>query len=288
MNVKAASFVLALALTAIACSMTDILPPQTGLGIPAMAHIASITPTFTASPTHTSTPIPPTNTPTPTKTARPTKTPTASVPMARVIREGSVNLRSGPCNHPILTEATPGMEFQVTGRYTSPGGENWWRIQYFARNGMLVEAWIWGYRVEVTGDALVPFVPSQCPPFLTPTPTHAPSDVYVRLYENRAFGGDFLDVSITDCGLVNLDPNGKFNDSISSFELFAPTNVEVVLAEHHYRDDRFPGKIGRWHGNNGSIQVNTSELRALGLQDEISSVIWLVDGQPPERTYCQR
>lgn len=182
------------------------------------------------------------------------------------------------------------MKFQVTGRYTSPGGENWWRIQYSTRTGALVEGWIWGYRAEVISDTLVPFVVEQCPPFPTDTPTTAKTieGPYIRLYEHNAFGGDFLDISLTDCGIVNIAYAGNFNDAISSFVLFAPDNVEVVLAEHQYRDERFPGKIGRWHGNNDRLQVDIAELRALGLQDAISSVTWLVDGQLPERTYCQR
>lgn len=294
MNTKVAFFVLALALAAVACSIRDVLPTQTVLGIPDTAHMVTITPTFTATPTQTATPIPPTETATPTKTPRPTNTPTPLIPTAKVIGEGAVNIRSGPCNHPKLTEATPGMKFPVTGRYTSPGGENWWRIQYSTRTGILVEGWIWGYRVEVTGDTLVPFVVEQCPPFATATPTktstpsHLPGDIYIRLYEHQNFGGDVLDITLTDCGLFNMDPKGNFNDSISSFELFAPANVEVVLAEHHYRGDGFPGKTGRWYGNNGVIQVNISELRSLGLQDAISSLYWYIDGQIPKNTFCWR
>jgi hypothetical protein len=161
------SFVLLLVLTATACTV-----PAQSSSVQQVGGSEGTVLTFNSTSTPTAQPSP-TNTllsPTETRTPRPpTNTPAQSVQTVKVIGEGIVNIRSGPCNHPILTEATPGMEFIVTGRYTSPGEENWWRIQYSTRSGALVEGWIWGKRVEVTSDALVPFVPSQCPPFPTPT-----------------------------------------------------------------------------------------------------------------------
>lgn len=288
MNTKVAFFVLALALAAVACSMTDVLQTQSGVGVPAMAHIATITPTFTATPTQTATPIPPT------ETATPTNTPTPRVAVGEIVADGNVIIREGPCYQTPIANAKPGAKFLVTGWYRAPQGDEWLRIEFRNAKGETKEGWVRADLVKVTNSDLVERAFADCPPTVTPTPTktstpsHLPGDIYIRLYEHQNFGGDVLDITLTDCGLFNMDPKGNFNDSISSFELFAPANVEVVLAEHHYRGDGFPGKTGRWHGNNGVIQVNISELRSLGLQDTISSLYWYIDGQIPKNTFCWR
>ena len=289
MNTKAVSFVLALALATIACSMTDLLPAQkSGLGVPATVRLATLTPTFTASPTQTATPIPPT------ETATPTSTPTARVPMGEIVADSNVIIRTGPCYQTPIANAKPGSKFLVIGWFRSPHGEEWLRIEFRDGKGDIKAGWVRADLIDVTNSDLVPRAFENCPPTVTPTatkttpPPHAPGDIYIRLYEHKNFGGDFLDINLTDCGIVNIGSDGAFNDSISSFELFAPANVEVVLTEHHYRGERFPGNTGRWGGNNGLLQVNASEIRALGLHDKISAVVWLVDGQVSERTYCQR
>ena len=167
MNMKFASFVMTLMLAAMACA----LPGQYQLvrQVPASSDTlgkANSTPTLTAEPSHTptATPPPPTQTATP---RPPTKTPTPIVPMARVTSDGPVNIRSGACYQSVLTTASRGMEFPVTGRYTTASGQVWWRIQLPAGN----VGWIWGALVEVTHDSLIPFVPSECPPFPTATPS---------------------------------------------------------------------------------------------------------------------
>jgi hypothetical protein len=292
MHTKLASFVIALAVVATACtnskqySMVQQVPDGR---IPTL----NSTPTPTAEPSSTNTPteVPPTETPTPrppTATATPSRTPTPRISIAKVIADSNVIIRSGPCYQTPIAQAKPGMEFPVTGWYRSPQGEEWLRIE-FRENNSIREGWVRADLVEVTNSDLVERVFANCP--LTETPI-APktNDSFIRLYKKGAFRGDFLDIKVTDCGVVNINSahNLKFHDSIYSFELFAPTNVEVVLAEHLSFDERFPGKIGRWRGNNDRLQVDIAELRALGLQDEISSVIWLIDGQLSERTYCQR
>lgn len=97
----------------------------------------------------------------------------------------------------------PGMEFSVTGHFRSSGGEDWWRVQIPARNGDLVEGWIWGLRVEVTNDTLVPLVISPCPPFATPTFTatatetlQTPNVTRDRLGPNEQLGLDEVMTSL--------------------------------------------------------------------------------------------
>ena len=170
MNTKLASFVLALALAATAC----MLPGQFGL----VAQVPDISltptqaaPTFTQTakasftPTHTVTAAPPTETDTPLP-----PTPTEVITIARVVGVDIAYVRSGPCNHPRLIDVLPGMEFPVTGQYVSPNQATWWRIQFTSGSGIPEEGWIWGGRVEVTGEMAVPAVVEHCPPFPTDTP----------------------------------------------------------------------------------------------------------------------
>lgn len=171
MNTKVSFFVLTLTLATIACSTpSQLLSISDGSAPESVVPNSTSTSTSTAVPsaTHTNTPVPSTETRTP---RPPTDTPTPLPPQVEVIGEGPLNVRIGPCNQQVLTQATPGMKFKVTGRFTSAAGEEWWRIQYRTRSGArLVEGWIWGVRVEATGVTDVPFVPSQCPPFPTGTP----------------------------------------------------------------------------------------------------------------------
>jgi hypothetical protein len=172
MRTKITSFVLALGLAAMACTITGPASRvQENPTIEVQVHLVNFTstPTTEPSPTDTNTPVPPTATRT---LVLPTSTPTSLGPMLKVIGNDAVNIRSGPCNQPILTQATPGMQFPLSGRYTSPGDENWWRIQVPTQTGALIEGWIWGGRVEVTGESLVPLVGAQCPSFATATPTN--------------------------------------------------------------------------------------------------------------------
>ena len=109
-----------------------------------------------------------------TETASP---PTPTLPIARVVSDGSLWVRQGPCNQPILGTVLPGKEFVVTGRYTTPEGHDWWRIKLFPAIRGFVDGWILGDLVEVTGDTLVPFFLAQCKPFATPPPTETTSPV---------------------------------------------------------------------------------------------------------------
>ena len=216
MNTKFSSLVLVLALAAIACGITG--PAQSVQPIPVVNEVrtATLTPTAEPSLIYTNTSAPPTETHTP---IPPTGTPAPLIPVAKVIGEGAVNIRSGPCNHPILTEAMPGMEFPVTGRYRSSGGEDWWRIQIATRTGALVEGWIWGRRVEVTNVLMVPFVASQCPPFETPTSSPTPTQEILLYAFGPQYGGNggaaFMDIPPNSARVVGLYiRSGDFVDAV--------------------------------------------------------------------------
>lgn len=103
-----------------------------------------------------------------TETASP---PTPTFPIGRVVYDGPVYIRREPCNEHILAAFSPGKEFAVTGRYTTPEGQDWLRIQLYPPIQGFTDGWIRGDFVEVTGDTLVTFSLAQCKPFATPPPT---------------------------------------------------------------------------------------------------------------------
>ena len=181
MNTKVASFVLALGLAVMACSITGpalYLQPRNSAqdDVPT----ATFTPTVQPSQTYTSTPIPPTNTATPTETPLPTSTPTPRVAMAKVVADTNIMIRVGPCYQTPLAQAKPGMEFPVTGWYRSPQGEEWVRIEFHNEKGLLLEGWVRADLVEVTHSDLVARVFANCPS--TPTPTTAVDSPAIAVY----------------------------------------------------------------------------------------------------------
>ncbi len=102
--------------------------------------------------------------------------PAPTPPIARVVSDGPVYVRQGPCL-PIIATFRPGTEYAVTGRYTTPEGQDWWRIKLYPPIAGFSEGWIQGDLVEVTGETLVPFFLAQCKPFATPPPTETTSPV---------------------------------------------------------------------------------------------------------------
>ena len=119
------------------------------------------------------------------------------------------------------------------------------------------------------------FTPTPSPTLTSPPPL--PS-AYIILYKDDSFRGSTLRIDLDNCGKVNIDQNNDLHDSTSSFILYAPSNVEIVLVQHHTYDGDYPGKTGIWRGNDGSLQVNKDELIAQGVHDNVSSIQWLING----------
>ena len=267
-----------LVLAAMACQLPSKLPIIQLRPSAVDSRIPSVSPTLTvtvtASPTFTATA---TATEVPTETTTLTSTPTPRLAWLEIVATGNVIIRAGPCYEGFLANARPGTKFVVTGWYRSPQGEDWLQIEFRDDNNKIRTGWVRADLAKVTNSDLVPPAFAICH---TPTPDQPSlSNSYIRLYKQKGFNGEYLDIKLTSCGIVNINSNSVFHDSISSFDLFAPPNVEVFLTEHQYYDARFPGNYGLWQGNNGHLRVDVGELKALSLQDEISSVIWVVNGE---------
>jgi hypothetical protein len=264
MKTKFSSFVVALALAAVACAM----PGQLLSGLqdpPSQDGVQNASPTPTSTDTDTPTPSnTPTNTPTDTPTnmpVPPTSTPTPHVAWLKIVADDNVIIRKGPCYQTPLAQAKPGSVFPVTGWYRSPQGEEWLRIE-FTRNGERLEGWVRSDLVEVTNSDLVPRVFENCPP--TPTPTTAVDSPTVAVY--RWFHADELDwVTIPE----GMQPDSvwtswgytkktflfyawtqPFNNSVAVYRWYHPGNkdwatipevsvADAVLISHGYQHKTF-------------------------------------------------
>jgi hypothetical protein len=89
-----------------------------------------------------------------------------------------------------------------------------------------------------------------------------------------------LQIRLGDGGIANIAKSNPVHDATSSFTLVAPKNVTVRLCKDHTYDSDFRlSDCGAWRGTGGQLKVNKDELKAQGVHDNISSVIWYVDGQ---------
>jgi hypothetical protein len=164
-----------------------------------------------------------------------------------VIYDGPVYVRREPCNEPIIATFRPGTEFAVTGRYTTPEGQDWWRIQFPIPIQGYLDGWIRGDLVEVIGDTLVPFFLAQCKPFATPPPTEttspaitstaSPVEIAVLNVQSAAQSDGSIkktaDLSITalDLGSIQITSPAaiKLGESSVIRLTIAPTSALIAL-----------------------------------------------------------
>jgi hypothetical protein len=105
------------------------------------------------------------------------------------------------------------------------------------------------------------------------------NEAYIILYKHDTYHGSSLKIWLKDGGKANIRKDHDVHDEASSFELFAPTNVEVVLCENHTYDGNYPGATGTWRGNSNRLQVNKGQLKDRGIHDNLSSLAWYLNGQ---------
>jgi len=211
-----------------------LAPPPT----PLPAATPTTEPTATAKPTDT--PLPPTATPeppTPTE-APPTPTPEPSTPTPTpqpqiVVKDGGVNVRSGPSTaYPLLGSLEEGQEFEIVGR-NQPS--DWW--QFCCLSGD--QGWVYAELVDTAGPiggvavaASIPpppDTPTPSPPTATPVPTRPPIDFVVasiRLWGVEENGGRF-DGSSLHCGekrqlrVIVQDVNGSPLNGVGVFGIYS-------------------------------------------------------------------
>lgn len=152
---------------------------------------------------------------------------------------------------------------------------------------------------KTTVPPIQTLIPTSAPTKILPTTTVQPStsppteliqplpSAYIVLYKDNTFRGSSLKIDLDDCGKININQDSVLHDSTSSFMLVAPSNVEVVLVQHHTYDGDYPGNTGMWRGNNGNLQVNINELKAQGVHDNVSSIQWRIDGKLLSDRTCQ-
>ena len=103
------------------------------------------------------------------------------------------------------------------------------------------------------------------------------NDSKIRLYQHDSWQGPELTIHIRDGGTTDISEDNSVHDSTSSFQLFAPTNVEVELCQHHKSDDNFPGNTKKWRGNDNIVSINKSALKEHGVHDNVSCIRWYLN-----------
>jgi hypothetical protein len=143
---------------------TSTLTPT--LAAPSATPVLPAARPTTPAPTAT---LPPTNTPEPTAIPPTPTTPAAKI----VVGADGVNVRSGPgLNYTILTRLDPGVEAQITGRYS-----DWWQIQHAGGVGWVYDGVVTASNTEGVPQVEPPPAPTAAATAVPPTATPAPPTV---------------------------------------------------------------------------------------------------------------
>lgn len=122
--------------------------------------------------------------------------------------------------------------------------------------------------------------------FAYPIPSiRIPSPRYASIYvcDRKSQSGKCIDLYLTNGGLVDIAPRSPFNNAISSFVLYAPENVEIVLMDQLTPDLKVLGQLCRWRGNGGELRISEDELNACNINNKTSAISWLVDERLSDR-----
>lgn len=109
-----------------------------------------------------------------------------------------------------------------------------------------------------------------------------PVEAHLVLYKNGNLKGPSLTIRLGSGGRVDIRKGHPLFRSAAAGELFAPSNVEVMLAQHPLSSKRYPGSTGTWRGNGDRVRIDKRDLERLKLKNAVASVTWYVDGKTPE------
>lgn len=111
----------------------------------------------------------------------------------------------------------------------------------------------------------------------------SPRQASIYVCDRQGQGGKCIELYLINGGLVDIAPHSPFNNAISSFVLYAPENVEIVLMDQLTADLKVLGQHCRWRGNGGELRVTEDELNACNINDKTTAVSWLVDERLSDR-----
>ena len=215
------------------------------------ARRATPSPTSTLEPKATPSPFPtatsiPTPTSTPTPSPSPTSTPTP--PLEAVVKEGPLNVRTGPGTaYPRIGQLKEGEAVEIIGRN---GDSTWWQIAY--EGGEEDRAWVAAEFVQTSGEIKVEVV--KAPPV---PPTPVPTFTGKIVFQERS-GGRIFAINANGTGLrqlaYGLDP------------ALSPDGTKVAFT--------------RWEEPAGIYLINTdgTNEQLLTLVEQAKSCEWFHDG----------